>query len=251
MRLIGRSVGLVGVAALVVLVTAPSALAHATYKSSDPADESTVSSAPSTITAEFTEPMASGSYMDVTDPCGRDSGSGSSQTGSSMSVQNSSSAAGTYVVFWRAVSIDSHTTEGKFTFTSSGGEPCPGEKEDEAVDPGGGDGGGNGSGDAPGGGGDDASAASTDQNESGAGTRHERHSRAEREKRAELIRNRTPGTMRANGRPIAQGPKSDVPDAPSALEGIPLGGLLLTLGVSALIGAAAGKVYVSLSGDES
>jgi hypothetical protein len=43
----------------------------------------------------------------------------------------------------------------------------------------------------------------------------------------------------------------EIPEAPSALEGIPVGGLLFTLAVAAFIGAAAGKIYVSLSGDGS
>ena len=259
MRTLSRSFVLICLVSLVSALGMTVALAHATYKSSNPADESTVSAAPSQITAEFTEPMTGGSYMDVTDPCGRDTGSGSSQTGNSMSVQNSGTAAGTYAVFWRAVSIDGHVTEGTFTFTSSGGDPCPGE-DDPAEDTGsitgggsGGSGGGGGSGD---GGTSEASNGSTGAG-SGGGDRNDRHSDGRHGaggdgggRRGSRDRDRGSSTDGEGGAVLADGPQSDVPDAPSALEGIPLDGLLFTLGVAALIGAAAGKIFVSLSGDE-
>lgn len=251
MRALCRSIACLVVIGLVTLMSVTSALAHATYKSSNPDDESTVSSPPSQITAEFTEPMTGGSYMDVTDPCGRDVGSGSSQTGTSMSVQSSGTAAGRYVVFWSAHSIDGHVTEGEFTFTSTGGDACPGEEEEE-VDAGGGGGGGPGNGGSSDGGGD-----STDGGDSGSTGGHAGHSKGSRSQ-GEGAGNQdgrgggSPGSGGGDDSTtaLADGPRSDVPDAPSALEGIPLDGLLITLAVAALIGAAAGKIYVSLSGDE-
>lgn len=235
------------------------ALAHATYKSSNPADESTVAAAPSQITAEFTEPMTGGSLMDVTDPCGRDSGTGSSQTGSSMSVQNTSSAAGTYTVFWRAVSVDSHTTEGEFTFTVTSGDPCPGEEPPEEVN-GGGTGGSGGSGSNGGvaptgsGSGDGNDATALDGSGSSArgenaGGRHQDHGGNSKGRSGKGAPRNARGQGEETG-PLA-GARTDVPDLPSAIEGIPIDGLLVTLAVAALIGAAAGKIYVSLSGDES
>ena len=245
-----------GALVTILLAVAGPALAHATYKSSNPADESTVSSPPGEITAEFTEPMSSGSYMDVTDPCGRDSGSGSTQTGSSMSVQNSSTAAGTYVVFWRAASIDGHVTEGEFTFTSSGGEPCPGEEEKDDSTTGGGGGGGNGGGSGSSGGGanEDAGSSSTDP---GSSKDHGGHSRDQQGKHGTGVmignrdREKAGGSDATDDTTLAGGARTDVPEPPSALEGIPIDGLIMTLAVSALIGAAAGKIYVSLSGDGS
>ena len=234
------------------------AQAHATYKSSNPADESTVSSAPSQITAEFTEPMTNGSYMAVTDPCGRDSSSGSSQTGSSMSVGNTSTAAGRYSVFWRAASIDGHITEGTFTFTATGGDPCPGEEEEdpETTTAGGGTTGGSRSGSAGSGGSESEGSASSSAGSgagSNAGDHSGRHSGKHggggndggRNNKAAGSNGGSDGTS-----PVADSGR-DIPDAPSALEGIPVGGLLLTLAVAAFIGAAAGKIYVSLSGDGS
>jgi methionine-rich copper-binding protein CopC len=232
------------------------ALAHATYKSSSPADESTVSSAPSQISAEFTEPMTNGSYMAVTDPCGRDSSSGSSQTGSSMSVGNTSSAAGRSSVFWRAASIDGHITEGTFTFTASGGDPCPGEEEeDPGTTTGGGGTGGSGSRSGGSGGSDNGGSASASAG-SGTGSANGGHSgrhsgkhagggNGDRKNKAAGSEGGADGTS-----PVADSGR-EIPEAPSALEGIPVGGLLLTLAVAAFIGAAAGKIYFSLSGDGS
>lgn len=47
----------VSVAILLLTVSAPVAQAHAAYESSDPADGATVSSPPSRVTADFTEPL--------------------------------------------------------------------------------------------------------------------------------------------------------------------------------------------------
>ena len=252
-----RLAAIAGAAIAFVVLGTGTAFAHATYKSSNPADESTVSSAPGEITAEFTEPMSNGSYMDVTDPCGRDSGSGSTQTGSSMSVQNSSTAAGTYVVFWRAASIDGHITEGEFTFTASGGDPCPGEEEEKSSSGGGGGAGGNGgsSGGSGSGGGDDGGGSGTAA-DPGSTKGHEGHSRDQHGKhgRGVMDKNRNKngsGSAETSDTTLAGGSQRDVPDPPSAIEGIPIDGLIFTLAVAALIGAAAGKIYVSLSGDGS
>ena len=256
-----RLAAIAGAVIAFVALFSGTALAHATYKSSNPADESTVAAAPSQITAEFTEPMTGGSLMDVTDPCGRDSGTGSSQTGSSMSVQNTSSAAGTYTVFWRAVSVDSHTTEGEFTFTVTSGDPCPGEEPPEEVNGGGsgrsggsGSNGGVGSTGSGSGSGAGSNASAVDGSSSSgrgenAGGRHDDHRGNSKERSGKGSTRNARGQGEETG-PLA-GARTDVPDAPSAIEGIPIDGLLVTLAVAALIGAAAGKIYVSLSGDES
>ena len=250
MGLTRRLAVIAGTAAALVVSFALPAFAHATYKSSNPPNKGSVSSAPSQITAEFTEPMTSGSYMDVTDPCGRDSGTGSSQTGSSMSVQNTSSAAGTYVVFWRAVSIDSHITEGEFTFTSTGGDPCPGEDEEEPTTGGGGGNGGN-EGSNSG-----SSSVGSNNNSSnvaqpgGGSKKHAGHNKAQHQGRNSKARGgggkASEGSTDGGPGPAAQ---PDDRPVPSALEGIPLDGVLITFTLAAMIGAAAGKIYVSLSGE--
>lgn len=58
----------------------------------------------------------------------------------------------------------------------------------------------------------------------------------------------------ASADPTATAPlaarRKDTSDPPSSLEGIPVGGFVMTLVIAAFIGAAAGKIYVSLSDDE-
>lgn len=48
-----------------------------------------------------------------------------------------------------------------------------------------------------------------------------------------------------------QGSGPSEAETPSAIEDIPVDGLLFTFAVAALIGAAGGKIFVSLSGDGS
>lgn len=261
---VGSGAFLLSVVASMVLVNAAPALGHAVYESSDPPDGGTVSSPPSQVSAEFSEALfPDSSFMDVTDPCGADVGGSTTVVGSNMTVAMSGSRAGTYVVSWNAhSSVDGHQTRGSFSFSSTGGDPCPGE-EDEGSD---GDGRGNGSGggrasssdagsgDASGSGGsistgsgDRASSSSAGDAGSGGKTKARRSQANEGRKQS---RKREGAGNENDFGSIAQGPQSDVPDAPSALEGIPLDGLLITLAVAALIGGAAGKIYVSLSGDE-
>jgi len=254
-----RALTVGAVTAAVIVASASAVLAHATYESSEPPDEGTVRSPPSQVTAEFSEPLiGDNSFMDVTDPCGADVGGATSVTAKTMTVEMSATRAGEYVVSWQAhSSVDGHITKGSFWFTSTGGADCPGEN--------GGDGGGGaergsgsggpGTSEDPGSGaidtatevGDDATGASRDRNPGS--SEDKRGSGASGD-------NGEPGKDgekdRSNAAPVfAQAPRNDVPDEPSALDGIPIEGLVITLAVAALIGAAAGKIYVSLDGDDS
>ena len=110
------------VAALWVLLTAPSASAHASLRSSDPAAGSRVDSAPSTITVTFSEAVEpSLSSIAVIDSSGRPA-----QAGVASAVEGNPVALtaklgrlerGIYTVQWRAFSaVDGHTTVGTFAF---------------------------------------------------------------------------------------------------------------------------------------
>ncbi|MBW3595568.1 MAG: copper resistance protein CopC [Actinobacteria bacterium] len=248
-----------GATAIIAASPVLPAAAHATYESSNPPDGGTVSSPPSQVTAEFSEPLIpDNSYMDVTDPCGGDVGGETSVTAKTMTVDMSASHKGTYVVSWRAhSSVDGHVTTGSFSFDSSGGEACPGDGGGGAgADRNRGGAGAAGSRDSVDSGEsvpseDDASRASAtrgdadnDANDRRAGDKGGKHSTSHRRSRS----GRGDGD---EGGPVAQGAVREVPPAPSALEGIPIDGLMITLAVSALIGAAAAKIYVSLSGDRS
>jgi hypothetical protein len=218
------------------------------------------------VHTEFSEAITAGSYLEVTDPCGRSVNSGSTQVGATtMDQAISAEAAGTYTVYWLANGADGHPVEGDFTFTSSGGSPCPGEEPEE--DPGTDGGGASGSRGNSGGTSNSGGSSGSDEGsaegaatgaENGDGGKHENHRGGSNGKSNGT--NGTNGGKGANGGggeeqggttgPLA-GARSDVPDAPSAIEGIPMDGLVITLVVAAVIGAAAGKIYVSLSGDES
>lgn len=258
MRTGSRRVLSVVFGAVFAVMTTTAASAHATYEDSDPPDGGTVASPPSEVTADFSEPLISeDSYMRVTDPCGRNVGGDTLVTADRMSVQMSGDAAGQYTVSWRARSrVDNHVTTGSFSFDSTGGELCPGEEDEDNPDGSGSRGGGGGGSDASEEGGDpssrDEGTTLAQDSSSGGDGKHgrrskDRHAKHDRSKRGKEKEDREGG----GAGPVAQGPDSGLPEAPSALDGIPLDGLLLTLAVAALIGAAAGKIYVSLSGDDS
>ncbi|MBA2725471.1 MAG: copper resistance protein CopC, partial [Actinobacteria bacterium] len=81
---------------LLVLPTSP-AFAHAAYKESSPADKSTVSSPPTEVWAEFTEPPAQSSQLEIYDPCGERVDSGSASIlAYRMTTTMSSDRQGTY-----------------------------------------------------------------------------------------------------------------------------------------------------------
>jgi methionine-rich copper-binding protein CopC len=248
--------GLFGAA--LVVASAPAASAHAAYKSSNPGDGATVSAPPSEVTAEFTEPITNSSYLEVYDPCGQRVDNGSSQiSGYNMSIGMSADKAGEYTVEFAAQSVDTHITYGSFSFTSSGGAPCPGS---EPVDPGPGDDGGSG----PGGGGgptgpDGGGSATGGSGGSGsgggpamaaggggsAGGRHARH------------RDGGDPKARGNGGGSKAGGSGDGPvafentgdtapqPAPAAWD-LPIGGVLMALVLCVMIGAAGGRVYAGI-----
>ncbi|MFN2588721.1 MAG: copper resistance protein CopC [Actinomycetota bacterium] len=239
-------------AAALVVATAPTASAHAAYKDSTPGDGETVSSPPAQVTAEFTEPITDSSYLEVYDPCGQRVDGGDSQvSGYNMSISMSAARAGEYVVEFAAQSIDTHVTYGSFSFTSSGGEPCPGEEPAETGTGGGGGagagsaggggaaGGGSGSPSAPGGGAGPASGGA-------AGGRHAQHRKETGDAR--------PG--RDGGGPRAPGARNETvtlentgdraPDPGPAAWDLPLGAVFMALVLCVLIGAAGGRVYAGI-----
>lgn len=119
-----RAVATVGVAliGLVMLVfAAPHASAHNTLVSSDPADGSTVGSAPAAITLVFNEPaQALGSEVLVTDPNGATVSDGPVELVNASVIQplTGELPAGVYSVTWRVTSADGHPIDGTLTFTA-------------------------------------------------------------------------------------------------------------------------------------
>nr|WP_247602115.1 copper resistance CopC family protein [Cellulomonas denverensis] len=89
--------------------------------SSDPADGSTVATAPEQITLVFNEPAQElGSELVVTAPDGRAVGDGPVQLADTSVIQplTGDLPAGTYTVSWRVTSADGHPIDGTLTFTA-------------------------------------------------------------------------------------------------------------------------------------
>ena len=253
-----RVIAATGCVALPLLLAGP-ASAHAAYESSDPANGSTVSSPPSRVIAEFTEPVVQGSTLAVFDPCGQQVDNGDSLVATDrITVTMSGEYTGVYSVSFDVVSaVDGHNTSGNFSFTSTGGDPCPGDEPvQEEPEP------------APNAGGNDG--ASDDPDSAGGGD-------------SELVASNDPGRGSASGaarqagdpnrsrnRPLAQAGQGDkgpawwkqaasvanVIGAPSEEEknkesvwdGIPMGAFAAGLALSTLIGAAGGKIYAGIMG---
>lgn len=246
-----RVLALSVLALLSAALTAP-AFAHAAYESSDPDNGSTVSQPPSRVIADFTERLnPDASSLSVFDPCGTQvDGRDSLIATDRITISMSADKQGTYVVRFDVLSaVDGHTTSGQFSFTSSGGEPCPDEpgeeeeqeqepreqrpREDRTRD-----------GDAS------SSERRREQRATGAGDRERREARAN----DATSRDRTAAGEKRDRRgdtgisaPSTGGVGLEA-DETSVWDGIPIGDFLIALAVAALIGAAGGRIYAGIVG---
>ncbi len=102
-----------------LLLVVPAANAHASLSHANPAAGSALTAAPQEVTLTFTDTLeAAFSKLTVTDGSGTEVGQGKSQvSGNVMRVSLKPLTAGIYTVNWRAVSTDTHKSEGKFTFS--------------------------------------------------------------------------------------------------------------------------------------
>ncbi len=98
------------------------AAAHAFLDHADPLVGSSVASAPHEVTLWFTQNLeASFSSVEVTDVNGARVDTGKAQVSSNtMRIGLKSLPPGTYRVRWHALSVDTHKTEGNFTFRVGG-----------------------------------------------------------------------------------------------------------------------------------
>jgi methionine-rich copper-binding protein CopC len=107
---------------LAEILIAPAAVrAHAFLDHADPAVGSTVPAPPSVIHLWFTQELEPAfSWVTVTDPSGASVNDGAAtidpSNKSEFDVKLKPLSAGTYTVKWHALSVDTHTTEGDFTF---------------------------------------------------------------------------------------------------------------------------------------
>jgi copper resistance protein C len=105
--------------ALSVLVLGTAAgHAHAHLSRAEPRVDSTVASAPQQVTLSFTEDLESTfSTIEVRDAKGARMDDGEAQiNGRIMRIGLKPLSQGAYKVLWRALSVDTHKTEGTFMF---------------------------------------------------------------------------------------------------------------------------------------
>jgi hypothetical protein len=107
---------------LAIIALAPNAFAHAFPDHAQPAVGSTVSPAPSVVKIWFTGKLEPDfSKIAVQDSSGATVDRGNAavdpQDATLMQVSLKPLPAGSYKVHWHAVSVDTHVTEGDFTFT--------------------------------------------------------------------------------------------------------------------------------------
>ena len=112
--------------ALGAILFVPSAVrAHAFLDHADPAVGSTVPKAPAVVHIWFTQELEPAfSWIKVTDKSGADISDGVSfvdpNNKQEMDIKLKSVESGTYSIKWHALSVDTHTTEGDFTFQVKG-----------------------------------------------------------------------------------------------------------------------------------
>jgi methionine-rich copper-binding protein CopC len=108
---------------LAALVAANAAQAHAFLDHASPLVGSTVAAAPRELALTFTQNLeAAFSTVTVTGPNGARVDSGKAQvSGNTMRVGLKAAGPGTYRVRWHVLSVDTHTTQGRFTFQVGGG----------------------------------------------------------------------------------------------------------------------------------
>jgi hypothetical protein len=103
------------------ILGAPPAGAHAFLDHSSPAVGSSVPSAPAAVTMWFTQQLEPAfTTATVTDASGRQVSAGPARVDAKdpteLHVALKPLSPGTYGVAWHALSVDTHTTEGHFTF---------------------------------------------------------------------------------------------------------------------------------------
>jgi methionine-rich copper-binding protein CopC len=107
------------IAAFLILGLTPPALAHAFLQHANPGAGDALASPPKEILLDFTKPLdPAGSSVAVTDASGNDMEAAHAIVdGPDIRVELKPLAAGSYHVVWRALSTDTHETQGGYSFT--------------------------------------------------------------------------------------------------------------------------------------
>jgi methionine-rich copper-binding protein CopC len=103
---------------LLLLLATGEASAHAFLDHAEPRVGNKVATAPHQVTLWFTQKLEPAfSTITVTNSSGQRVDTGKPRiSGSQMSVSLRPGGSGTYHVTWRVLSVDTHTTDGSFTF---------------------------------------------------------------------------------------------------------------------------------------
>src|ERR1700681_1807756 len=103
---------------LLVLLATGEASAHAFLDHAEPRVGNTVATAPREVTLWFTQKLEPAfSTITVTNAAGQRVDTGKTRvSGTQMSISLRSGGTGTYHVTWRVLSVDTHRTDGSFTF---------------------------------------------------------------------------------------------------------------------------------------
>ncbi len=109
-------------ALLAAALGAPAARAHAFLDHASPLVGSTVGAAPQEVSLTFTQSLEPAfSTVTVTDANGAEVSQGKAAvSGNTMRVGLKALGPGSYRVRWHALSVDTHSTEGSFTFHVGG-----------------------------------------------------------------------------------------------------------------------------------
>jgi copper resistance protein C len=110
------------IALFVFALGGPAARAHAFLDHASPLVGSTVGSAPHEVALTFTQSLEPAfSTVTVTDASGAEVSQGKAAvSGTTMRVGLKALGPGSYRVHWHALSVDTHSTEGSFTFHVGG-----------------------------------------------------------------------------------------------------------------------------------
>jgi hypothetical protein len=117
-----RRIAIVTFAAFALLASTDAILAHSFPKTAEPAAGSTVPSTLAAVVIDFSEALEPHfSSLQVFDAAGRRVDKGNAHIdphdAKRFSVDVAPLTAGTYKVVWHATSVDTHKTQGSYTFT--------------------------------------------------------------------------------------------------------------------------------------
>lgn len=121
MKTVAKLLFTIPLIALTIDAAAPSARAHSFPEQESPAAGETLTTPPGQVTIKYDAPIEKlFDSLRVLNGAGQDKAAGAPQVsddGRELSVPLSALAPGQYTVQWRVVCIDTHRTEGSYTFT--------------------------------------------------------------------------------------------------------------------------------------